>query len=389
MISLTMPHPLEDLLKECGNSSQCTYTKFSSIKDVLDKIVRYQPPFDMSVLNVKGAYYNDHGIDHFERIENNYFNLIQNAEINLSCCEVYLALLSIWLHDIGLFLGRKVGESPDDARKYHHERVKSVLDYLLGENLISRMEASEEALVTRICAGHSRKTDLNSIAETAPLNGEEVRPRLLSTILRISDALDIDHRRAPESVFEIFEETIPSESKKHWQKHRPISGIRFNRTHATIDVVTVFENSLPNFVEQFLLVQWVISEIKNELYSVKEIFEHYDIPFHNVNMKDLVTGELLNTESIPASGYLRIEIQEANIDNDKLTKLSELFKSKHGDIKVFLEIDLSAGGRITIPLPDEYDIDYNDSMQDSIRAICTPILLDIKEDAKSIRVIRQ
>jgi hypothetical protein len=251
------------------------------------------------------------------------------------------------------------------------------------------MEISEETLLTKICEGHSRKTNLNSITESAPLNGESIRPRLLSAILRISDALDIDHRRAPESIFEIFEESIPQESQKHWKKHKPISGIEFNRTHASIDVVTIFELSLENFVEQFLLVQWVITEIKNELNSVKDIFEYHGIPFYNVDIKDLATGKLLNTESIPASGYLRIEIQEENLDKDKLVKLSDLFKSNQGEMNVFLEIDLREGGRVTIPLPDEYKINYHGSMQQSIYAICEPIKLDIKEDAKSIRVIRK
>ncbi len=383
-----MPHPLEDLLRECEGRSPCTHPKFMNIKEVLDKVVKYQPPFAISVLNVKGAYYNDHGAEHFERIENNYFNLIEAAGIKLNCCEIYLALLSIWLHDIGLFLGRKEGESPENARKHHHERVKFVLDFLVSTSQIRSMEISEETLLTRICEGHSRKTDLNSIAETAPLNGETIRPRLLSAILRMSDALDIDHRRAPESIFEIFEESIPEESQKHWKKHKPISGIEFNRTHASIDVVTIFEPSLVNFVEQFLLVQWVITEIKKELDSVREVFDRYGIPFYNVNIKDLATGKLLNTESIPASGYLRIEILEERLDNSKLMKLSELFKSNQGEIKVILEIDLKEGGRVTIPLPDEYRINYNGSIHASINTICEIILLDIKEDARSIRVIR-
>ena len=47
-------------------------------------------------------------------------------------------------------------------------------------------------------------------------------------LLRIGDATDLDKRRAPESIFKIYEKFIPQISKNHWKKHFPISAVRFD-----------------------------------------------------------------------------------------------------------------------------------------------------------------
>ncbi|MHB8602760.1 MAG: HD domain-containing protein [Nitrosotalea sp.] len=386
-----MVNPLEDMLKECEDSTHCKYSKFKVIKDVLEKIVTSQTPFDASVLNVQGAFFNDHGKDHFERIEGHYYNLMQEARIDppLSYCEIYLGLLSIWLHDIGLFLGRKKGESAEDARKYHHERVKDVIDHLTDNKIIGKLDTSEETLLEKICSGHSRKINLNSITETTAFNGETIRPRLLSAILRISDSVDADHRRAPSSIFELFEDFIPPESLKHWNKHKPISGILFNRNHASVDIEVTFEHSLENLIEQNLLVNWVVKEIKDELRSVKEVFDRNQIPFHNVNLKDLATGNYIDSEIDISTGYVRIGMDEEVLDNNVICKLSQILKSNSGENRVFLEIYLKEGDRVVIPLPDEYNVDSSGDFDNSLKSSCNLIFSEIREDAKSMRMIRK
>ena len=383
-----MTHPLEEKLKECGEHTACKYSKFEVIKDVLEKIVTSQIPFDKSVLNVKGAYYNDHGKDHFERIENNYFNMIEASGIDLSCCEIYLALLSIWFHDIGLWLGRQDGESPEDARKNHHERVKYVIEKLVEKSQISKMDNSEETILVAICGGHSRKINLEDIAKDSSLNGENIKPRLLSAILRIADSLDIDHRRAPETIFELFDEVIPIKSKEHWDKHTFVNAVEFNRTYASIDIVTTFGYKLEELIEQYKLVHWVQEEIKNELQSVKSIFDDYRMPFSHVQLKDYATGTYINSDIEP-SGIVRIECDENNLDSTTLVNLSKLFENHGGELKVYFEIILNEGGKITIPLPIQYNVTSSKELEESIKEICNPLLIDVKVDPTSVRVIKK
>lgn len=382
-----MPNPLEDILKDCEAISLCKFSQFKVVRDVLEKVVKSQSPFDMSVLSTEGAYFNDHGYDHLERIEKNFFDLVSTARIKLTCCETYLALLSIWFHDIGLFLGRRKGETAEDARKYHHERVKDVIKGLVDANLIPAMSTAEEVTLTSICEGHSRKVDLNTIPVSVPLKGETVRPRLLSALLRISDALDIDNRRAPEAIFELFEDFIQTESLKHWKKHQHISGIKFNKIHAAIEIYVNFDESLENFVEQYLLVNWVKEEIKSELDTVREIFDQNSIPFHNVYLVDHGTGQIIITDPGPSQGSCKITLEEDKISSDVLAKLSDLIKSHNGETRVSLEILLSKGGNVAILLPEKYSINYTEELFNEIKKICKPILMDIKRDAKSKREI--
>ena len=383
-----MGHPLEEKLKKCEDSAPCKYSSFKVIKEVLEKVVTAQIPFDRSVLNVQGAYYNDHGKNHFERIENNYSNMINESGISLTCCEVYLVLLSIWFHDIGLWLGRKEGESPEDARKYHHERVKDVIDLLVSKKEITPLENSEETILTKICAGHSRKTDLNDITKTSTLNGESINPRLLSALLRIADALDIDHRRAPETIFELFEDSIPENSKEHWDKHRFVNSVEFNRIYASIDIVTTFKQTLIDLVEQHKLAHWVQEEIKNELRSVKSVFDDYELPFSHVLLKDYATGKYIDTD-IDSAELVRIECNENDLTEETLSKLSKLFAENRGELKVYLEINLEKGGRITIPLPQQYWVTHSEGLESKIKEICNPLLIDVKTDPTSMRLIKK
>ncbi|WP_179372050.1 HD domain-containing protein [Nitrosopumilus ureiphilus] len=385
---LGMAHPLEKKLKDCGDSSVCKYSKFEVIKEVLEKVVTSQIPFEKSVLNVQGAYYNDHGKEHFERIENNYSKMIEESGIELSCCEIYLALLSIWFHDIGLWLGRKEDESPEDARNHHHARVKDVIEKLVEKGQISKMDNSEETLLVSICAGHSRKIDLESIAKESSLNGEGIKSRLLSAILRIADSLDIDHRRAPETIFELFDDVIPEKSREHWEKHTFVNAVEFNRTYASIDIVTTFGQRLEELIEQYKLVHWVQEEIKNELQSVKSIFDDYRMPFSHVQLKDYASGMYIKSDIEP-SGIVRIECDEDHLDSKTLLELSELFKVHTGELKVYIEIILNKGGRITIPLPIQYNVTSSETLEESIKKICNPLLIDVKVDPTSVRVIKK
>ena len=69
-----MAHPLEDLLEKC--EGLCTYSNFKEITKILEQAIKFQPPFNKSILNTETEYYNDHGVDHFERVENNFSQIL-------------------------------------------------------------------------------------------------------------------------------------------------------------------------------------------------------------------------------------------------------------------------------------------------------------------------
>ena len=368
-----MPHPLENLLGQCGGP--CTYTNFKEITKILALAIKFQPPFGKSILNTEQDYYNDHGIDHFERVENNFFEIISKSNITLNCCELLLALLSIWFHDIGLFLGRKSEEDPVQGRKEHYRRVRDVINQLEESGNIAQMDNAQKELLISICEGHSRKVDQLTINEIVEWNGETVRPQMLSSILRVADALDIEKRRAPESIFDLFGESIPFRSKEHWEKHFMISGIKINPNYSSVDVF-VFLNKfeIKTLINQYLVLDWVGKEILNEIESVEQIFDKNQIPIHNIRFLDGSTGNKIGIDSNPSG--LTINTSENCLSEKKLEEFTKILTENSGDVEITLKVTLNDQSVLVINLPSDFSIQHNEIVYSKLQDIFSPPEMD-------------
>ena len=89
------------------------YSKYCLIKEKASEIIKWSPPVDFSAPDVP-PYYTDHGIEHSQRILSILDRLTNN--ITLEIYEIFPLICSVWLHDIGMFVGREPGESYDDTR---------------------------------------------------------------------------------------------------------------------------------------------------------------------------------------------------------------------------------------------------------------------------------
>jgi len=368
-----LSHPLEELLRDCNGP--CTYSNFQEITKILAQAVKFQPPFDKSILITEEDYYNDHGIDHFERVENNFHEIISKSHLTLNSCELLLALLSIWFHDIGLFLGRKDGEDPIEGRKEHYRRVRDVINRLEEQGNIANMDNAQKELLISICEGHSRKVDQLTINETVEWNGETVRPQMLSSILRVADALDIDKRRAPESIFDLFGESIPVRSREHWEKHFMISGIIINPNYSSVDV-SVFLNKfeIKTLINQYLILNWVGKEVLNEIESVEQIFDKNQIPIHNIRFLDGSTGKKIGIDSNPSG--LTINTSENCLSEKKLEEFTKILTENSGDVEITLKVTLNDQSVLVINLPSDFSIQHNAVVYSKLQDIFSPPEMD-------------
>lgn len=368
-----MAHPLEELLAQCSGS--CTYSNFEEITKILEQVIQFQPPFDKSILNTELAYYNDHGLNHFERVENNFFHILSASNINLNCCELLLALLSIWFHDIGLFLGRKQGEDPIQGRTEHYRRVRDVIDLLEDSRHIAKMDTVQKELLIRICEGHSRKVDQSTISEKIEWNSEEIRPQMLSSILRVADALDIDKRRAPESIFDLFGESIPTDSREHWEKHFMISGININPNYSSVDIF-VFLNKfeINTLIQQCLILNRIEKEVLSEIESVDEIFDKNQIPIHNIRFLDVTSGKKIDVNYNPDG--LTIITSEECLSEANIEKFHKIILENSGDVEITLKVILTDQSTLIINLPSKFSIQHNEEAYNKLMDIFSPPEMD-------------
>jgi hypothetical protein len=220
-------------------------------------------------------------------------------KLDLHLIEAFPLLCSVWLHDLGMFVGRQSGESYETTRKLHHERSA---EYVKREAQAGHLPLDQWQLpnVLDICRAHRSKVKFDE----EPIIPRErlfedgtgiVRVQLLSSLLRFADACDVHHSRAPEAVFEIHKEFIPRVSREHWKKHFRVGQMRFNWDKTCVEVPVILpEEDLERQNEQRRIAQWIRDELSAELQSVASVFEQYRVKLFHVEISDYNRGEYLD-----------------------------------------------------------------------------------------------
>ena len=370
-----MDKTLEELL-QCQNGP-CKHSSFAAIKDVIISIVTLPPPSERSILNINQAYYNDHGEEHLKRVAANYADIIASSPIILSSCELFLALLSIWLHDIGLFLGRQSGEDPIIARNEHYRKVRDAISHLENRGDIARIGLPQKELVVAICEGHSRKTDLSHIADITHLYGEDIRPQMLASILRVADALDIDRRRAPELIFQLFEESIPAGSREHWVKYSSISGTKINSQYASVDIsVFLDEDNLQTLIHQHVMLNKVHNAIQNEIHSVEEVFAKHQIPIHRVRLLNGLTNAEINVPTTKSQMIIGV-LEHDFLCAETLDKFREILRMNPGKYNITLKIASNDQSTLIIHLPSNFSVSDHEAVRSQICDLLSPLKTEL------------
>ena len=283
---------LESLIEEDENLR----SRYYALKGKATEIIKWLPPADPSVPEIP-PYYTDHGVEHSQRILSVLDRLTEGLDLQIF--EVFPLLCSVWLHDIGMFVGRESGEPYETTRKLHHLRT---VKYVKQEAEADRLPLDQWQLpnVLDICRAHRSKVKFDDeprIPKERPFeNGiGTVRIQLLSSLLRFADACDVHHSRAPEAVFEIHKEFIPRVSREHWKKHLRVGYVRFNWDKACVEVPVILpEDDVEKQNEQRRIARLVREELCAELRTVERIFEEYGVRLFHVEIVDYLRGEYLD-----------------------------------------------------------------------------------------------
>jgi hypothetical protein len=155
--------------------------------------------------------FTDHGPNHALRVKS--FATQLSYVLNLTDTERHLLRAGALFHDIGNVVDRE-----------RHNIISQETVEKLTEVGKLPFNSKEAELVGLLCRWHRRDFDPD---RTDTLRGELVRTGLLASVLRVADAMDIDHRRSDYGVVfrQILEFFFP-DSLPHWTSLDQVRGLR-------------------------------------------------------------------------------------------------------------------------------------------------------------------
>jgi len=143
-------------------------------------------------------------------------------------------MLAIVAHDIGIIKGRE-GHADSSARL--------LATIALGNQLL--FEEHETRILQAVIRCHSSSVNLESecsrFAEREVFAGHSVRPKFVAALVRLSDELDEDRRRAKAWVQDLA--NVPEASRPYWEFCQRIQGIDLGQPDGHITFHAVFRRS--------------------------------------------------------------------------------------------------------------------------------------------------
>jgi phosphoserine phosphatase len=229
---------IENVLKRIkDSSSESYYGRYNVLKERL-----LETEYTMTMAGFPGG--NDHGPSHIKRVLINLDKLLGKSPLrHLSPYELFLAMMAVLYHDVGILRGRKE-HAATSARLLSAEKENYIFD------------ETDKFFISAIVLSHSSTVDISLRPEDQPAKGYDVRPRLLCALVRLADELDEDVRRADPLLREKLD--LPKESKFYWRFNERIRGIKIDRSSSEIvfnvafakdDIAYVEEGMSSSFIE--------------------------------------------------------------------------------------------------------------------------------------------
>lgn len=247
---------LEKKEKEVGPETTLSTTVINVAKQIEPILGRIPVIFEEYTL---------HDISHSVNVINNMWKFIP-AEVKekLNAMEIYLLILSAYLHDVGMAVSKDEEDEilksekflkfrdkyerevdliekykeegniraaefhekqifMDYIREHHHERAYDyILDNYSGDRGLKIDNENHARLVAKICRAH--RLDVKDLEDKSEfdreysMEGEFINLQFLAACLRLGDTLDADSRRAPKILKEFISPRNPT-SKEEWEKH--------------------------------------------------------------------------------------------------------------------------------------------------------------------------
>jgi hypothetical protein len=239
--------------------------------------------------------YTLHGVDHITNVIDNLTGLLQASGQCLNAYELFVLLASAYLHDVGMLVGQ---------RETHH--LDSEIYVKQNAQILGLERLRLYYPISIVVKGH-RKVDLSQsefddYPLPRPMDDISIKRRLLASVLRIADEMDVYQNRAPKELYSLLKEKgLPSESIFEWIKHFYIDSIRFlYRDHG---ISAILNAVVPNQKHK-KVIEVVVSKIEQEIKSLPKlkildmfskikIEKHIEVSESDPNLECL-SNELLN-----------------------------------------------------------------------------------------------
>jgi len=192
-----------------------------------------------------------HGIRHAESVEEKLGRLVPHRLLvneydpeddtdALAPEELLILLLATWSHDFGMI---------DPEQRHIHNCLSRdyIWDSVSRESKVlwCPLESNFAYYVSQLVYAHrdhrsadgTRVDTLAAIDDFTQLGmkGNRVRPRLLATLLRLADELDVGFYRAPEDVMLVVD--LPEDSAKHWVDNQLINSVDIDSVKLRVSLI--------------------------------------------------------------------------------------------------------------------------------------------------------
>jgi hypothetical protein len=178
----------------------------------------------LQFVRAKLSQFSDHGPNHALRVKS--FATQLGYVMGLTPRERFLLRTASLFHDIGNVIERE---------QHHTISQETVVN--LAQNGELPFDSKEAQIIGLLCRWHRREYDPDQVDR---LQGEKIRTGLLASVLRVADAMDIDHRRSDydEKFRKVLKFFFPNEMP-YWTSLEEILGVRIRCTpEITLQVFT-------------------------------------------------------------------------------------------------------------------------------------------------------
>ena len=237
---------------------------------------------------VHAPHYTDHGKTHCEAVEKNLDEFIpDDIKTGMNEYEIFLLLLGVLLHDIGIMCKTSSEEETQKIRENHHEKSRQ---YVLNR-LKDILTGSERYVVGEICFAHRDLIELEEIERVktirhSSLGNMHVRVRFLAGLVRLADTCDVCYTRSSEELTSVAR--LPDESDFFHALHERVSGIKFDTEEKTIHM----DFNVASAREKNICRDYLVDDIQKALNSVRDCLTRNGVIYINVEPKFSITPTL-------------------------------------------------------------------------------------------------
>ena len=224
---------------------------------------------------------NDHGPQHIQRVLENLDRLLGDdplKEHTIKPYELFLAMMTILYHDIGIIRDRK-----------DHANISALL--VQEEQNAYIINERDREIIRAAVVSHSSREDIEEkcavFSETELIGKYTVRPRMIAALVRLADELDEDFRRADPLLEKRL--NLPDESHFYWLFCQRISGINPVQASHEITISVKFEESdigrLVKHSGKYKPFIWLFAEKLEKINQERVITKKYlppDLHYHRI-----------------------------------------------------------------------------------------------------------